>query len=104
MGTSLRTRSNSRGFSRGRGQDCGAVAGRRCRADEESKLTRHGLLQYYVKLTEKMNNRKLNDLLDALELNQVDWRVYGHSLKDVDSKDKAPRRSLQGGVAKVAVG
>merc|ERR1719284_1868539 len=32
--------------------------------DEESKLTLHGLLQYYVKLTEREKNRKLNDLLD----------------------------------------
>merc|ERR1712110_47521 len=39
--------------------------------DEESKLTLHGLLQYYVKLGEKEKNRKLNDLLDALEFNQV---------------------------------
>merc|ERR1711871_1590124 len=39
--------------------------------DEESKLTLHGLLQYFVKLTEKEKNRKLNDLLDALEFNQV---------------------------------
>merc|ERR1719473_1494745 len=39
--------------------------------DEESKLTLHGLLQYYCKLTEKEKNRKLNDLLDALEFNQV---------------------------------
>jgi len=41
------------------------------RVDEESKLTLHGLLQYYVKLQEKEKNRKLNDLLDALEFNQV---------------------------------
>merc|ERR1712241_971489 len=33
------------------------------------KLTLHGLLQDYVKLTEKEKNRKLNDLLDALEFN-----------------------------------
>jgi len=39
--------------------------------DEESKLTLHGLLQYYSKLEEKAKNRKLNDLLDALEFNQV---------------------------------
>merc|ERR1711959_1083 len=39
--------------------------------DEESKLTLHGLLQYYTKLQEKEKNRKLNDLLDALEFNQV---------------------------------
>merc|ERR1711935_1058096 len=41
------------------------------RVDEESKLTLHGLLQYYVTLAEKVKNRKLNDLLDALEFNQV---------------------------------
>merc|ERR1712127_1038211 len=41
------------------------------RVDEESKLTLHGLLQYYVTLEEKEKNRKLNDLLDALEFNQV---------------------------------
>merc|ERR1712039_837334 len=41
------------------------------RVDEESKLTLHGLLQYYVKLDEKEKNRKLFDLLDALEFNQV---------------------------------
>merc|ERR1712168_428748 len=39
--------------------------------DDESKLTLHGLLQYYVKLDESKKNRKLNDLLDALEFNQV---------------------------------
>merc|ERR1711966_263177 len=39
--------------------------------DDEKKLTLHGLLQYYVKLSEKEKNRKLNDLLDALEFNQV---------------------------------
>ena len=41
------------------------------RVDEESKLTLHGLLQCYSKLTEKEKNRKLNDLMDALEINQV---------------------------------
>merc|ERR1719311_1588942 len=41
------------------------------RVDEESKLTLHGLLQYFTKLEEKAKNRKLNDLLDALEFNQV---------------------------------
>merc|ERR1719214_424188 len=39
--------------------------------DDESKLTLHGLLQYFCKLEEKEKNRKLNDLLDALEFNQV---------------------------------
>merc|ERR1712070_820841 len=39
--------------------------------DQESKLTLHGLLQYYAKLSEREKNRKLNDMLDALEFNQV---------------------------------
>jgi len=39
--------------------------------DDDSKLTLHGLQLYYVNLTEAEKNRKLNDLLDALEFNQV---------------------------------
>jgi len=39
--------------------------------DDESKLTLHGLQQYYVRLTAAQKNRKLNDLLDALDFNQV---------------------------------
>lgn len=39
--------------------------------DDDTKLTLHGLQQYYVKLQESEKNRKLNDLLDALEFNQV---------------------------------
>lgn len=38
--------------------------------DHESKLTLHGLQQYYVQLNEAQKNRKLNDLLDALDFNQ----------------------------------
>ncbi|RLN63155.1 hypothetical protein BBJ28_00016179, partial [Nothophytophthora sp. Chile5] len=39
--------------------------------DDETKLTLHGLQQYFIKLEESEKNRKLNDLLDALEFNQV---------------------------------
>lgn len=39
--------------------------------DDESKLTLHGLQQHYIKLEENGKNRKLNDLLDQLEFNQV---------------------------------
>jgi superfamily II DNA/RNA helicase len=45
--------------------------------DDQSKLTLHGLQQYYVKLTEQQKNRKLNDLLDALDFNQVVIFVKG---------------------------
>ncbi|KAI9891915.1 MAG: Suppressor of the cold-sensitive snRNP biogenesis mutant brr1-1 [Vezdaea aestivalis] len=39
--------------------------------DDDTKLTLHGLKQYYVKLSEGEKNRKLNDFLDTLEFNQV---------------------------------
>ena len=39
--------------------------------DDETKLTLHGLQQHYVKLQDKEKNRKLFDLMDALEFNQV---------------------------------
>lgn len=39
--------------------------------DDETKLTLHGLMQYYVKLKDNEKNRKLFDLLDVLEFNQV---------------------------------
>jgi superfamily II DNA/RNA helicase len=39
--------------------------------DDETKLTLHGLQQHYIKLQDKEKNRKLFDLMDALEFNQV---------------------------------
>jgi len=39
--------------------------------NDGSKLTLHGLQQYYIQLEEKEKNRKLVDLLDALEFNQI---------------------------------
>ena len=42
--------------------------------DDEAKLTLHGLVQHYVMLNEDQKNRKLNDLLDALDFNQVRGR------------------------------
>merc|ERR1712007_319701 len=39
--------------------------------DDESKLTLHGLQQHYVKLKDSEKNRKLFELLDVLEFNQV---------------------------------
>lgn len=43
--------------------------------DDEAKLTLHGLQQHYVKLKDAEKNRKLFELLDVLEFNQV------HSIK-----------------------
>lgn len=42
--------------------------------DNESKLTLHGLVQHYVTLHEQEKNKKLVDLLDALDFNQVRQR------------------------------
>jgi ATP-dependent RNA helicase UAP56/SUB2 len=39
--------------------------------NEGAKLTLHGLQQYYIQLAESEKNRKLVDLLDALEFNQL---------------------------------
>jgi ATP-dependent RNA helicase UAP56/SUB2 len=39
--------------------------------DDDSKLTLHGLQQYSVDLQEKQKNRRLTQLLDDLEFNQV---------------------------------
>ena len=40
--------------------------------DDDSKLTLHGLQQHYAKLKDNEKNRKLFELLDVLEFNQVD--------------------------------
>ncbi|XP_068623496.1 ATP-dependent RNA helicase WM6 [Battus philenor] len=39
--------------------------------DDEAKLTLHGLQQHYVRLKENEKNKKLFELLDVLEFNQV---------------------------------
>ena len=39
--------------------------------DNETGLTLHGLLQFFCKLDENQKNRKLVNLLDALQFNQV---------------------------------
>lgn len=56
--------------------------------DDETKLTLHGLQQFYIKLTAEEKNRKLNELLDALEFNQVVIFV---------SKVRALGRAMDGG-------
>ena len=39
--------------------------------DDEAKLSLYGLQQHYVKLKENEKNKKLFELLDVLEFNQV---------------------------------
>ncbi len=45
--------------------------------DDEAKLTLHGLQQHYVKLKDTEKNRKLFELLDVLEFNQVGIVLLG---------------------------
>ena len=44
--------------------------------DDDSKLTLHGLQQHYVKLKDNEKNRKLFELLDVLEFNQVNELLH----------------------------
>jgi ATP-dependent RNA helicase UAP56/SUB2 len=54
--------------------------------DDEAKLTLHGLQQHYIQLKENEKNRKLNDLLDALEFNQV--VIFVNKVKRATELDK----------------
>lgn len=53
--------------------------------DDETKLTLHGLQQHYVKLQDREKNRKLFDLLDALEFNQVGCAFYWKAVPNYNS-------------------
>lgn len=46
--------------------------------DDENKLTLEGLHQYYVSLAENEKNKKLNDLLDMIDFNQIIIFVKNH--------------------------
>lgn len=54
--------------------------------DDETKLTLHGLQQYYCKLKDSEKNRKLFDLLDVLEFNQVGLQSFSIFVKWLDIK------------------
>lgn len=57
--------------------------------DDETKLTLHGLQQHFVKLEENQKNRKLNDLLDSLEFNQV--VIFVKSVRRAEELDRLLR-------------
>lgn len=71
--------------------------------DDETKLTLHGLQQHYVRLEESTKNRKLNDLLDSLEFNQV--IIFVKSISRANELDKLlrecnfPSICIHGGLA-----
>jgi len=54
--------------------------------DNEQRLTLHGLQQYYHKLDEDKKNRKLIDLLDNLQFNQV--MIFVSQVKRADALSK----------------
>jgi ATP-dependent RNA helicase UAP56/SUB2 len=57
--------------------------------DDEKKMVLHGLQQFYIELEERQKNRKLNDLLDALEFNQV--IIFVKSVKRAQQLDELLR-------------
>ena len=66
--------------------------------ESESKLTLHGLRQYYVKLDEREKIAKLMDLIDNLQFNQVIIFVksvkYAIKLTEVLVKNSIPSKAI----------
>ena len=62
--------------------------------ETDSKLNLHGLQQYFVKLDEAQKTKKLMDLLDDLEFNQVivftSKRKRAELLNTIISKENFP--------------
>jgi len=70
--------------------------------ENESKLTLHGLKQYYVELKANEKIKKLIDLIDALDFNQVIIFVksvaYAIKLAEILNKNTIPSKSIHRGV------
>jgi len=66
--------------------------------ENESKLTLHGLKQYYVQLSDKDKNRKLIDLIDQLAFNQiiifVKEVVFAVKLSEILNKSSIPSKAI----------
>lgn len=62
--------------------------------DSDSKLVLHGLKQYFVKLEENQKTRKLIELLDDLDFNQViiftKYVKYAEKLNEIIAQQKFP--------------
>lgn len=63
--------------------------------DDEAKLTLHGLQQHYVKLKENEKNKKLFELLDILEFNQVLFALH-RMIRNVNHHEGGQLCSLLG--------
>lgn len=70
--------------------------------DSESKLPLQGLKQYYLTISETQKNRKLNELLDVLDFNQVIIFVSGvarcNLLNDLLRESNFPSICTHGGL------
>jgi len=71
--------------------------------ENESKLTLHGLKQYYVELKANEKIKKLIDLIDALDFNQVIIFVksvaYATKLAEILNKNLIPSQAIHRGIA-----
>merc|ERR1712034_207136 len=59
---------------------------------DDKKLTLHGLQQHFVKLDEKEKIRKLTDLLDALDFNQV--VIFVKSKQRANALDRVLKKAM----------
>ena len=66
--------------------------------ENESKLTLHGLRQYYVMVEDKQKISKLMDLIDELQFNQVIIFVssiaYAKKLVEVLNRESIPSKAI----------
>lgn len=66
--------------------------------ENESKLTLHGLKQYYIELKANEKIKKLIDLIDALDFNQVIIFVksvqYAIKLAEILNKNTIPSKAI----------
>ena len=69
--------------------------------DDDTKLTLHGLQQHFVKLGEAEKNRRVTDIMDSLEFNQVYLRLVAclrsdYHLCEVGRALQGPREDPEG--------
>ena len=71
--------------------------------ENESKLTLHGLKQFYVQLDEREKIAKLMDLIDQLAFNQVIIFVksvqYAVKLAEILNRNALPSKAIHRGIA-----
>jgi len=71
--------------------------------ESESKLTLHGLKQYYVELKADEKIKKLIDLIDALTFNQIIIFVksvaYAIKLAEILNNNALPSKAIHSGLS-----